>query len=246
MASGCVCGEHAREARLVQSSLVPTRGLRCEAVEIAFRFVPFSDVGGDFADFFELPNGIVGVYLGDVVGKGLPAAMYGALAMGTLRGIHKTGTNTAEVLARLNERLVQRPIPGRFCSTLYALFDPTTRELIFSNAGMPLPLLVSQSGCRRLGEGGWLSGLLSGASYERHLVHLDRGDCILFASDGLYELRNQQEIEFGTTQLDKVWIQCQHKSASESVDFVFDRQLAFSDGNAPHDDVTAVVLKVLP
>ena len=123
--------------------MVPTRGLRNESVEIAFRFTPFSDVGGDFADFFDLPNGFVGVYLGDVVGKGLPAAMYGALVMGTLRGIHKTGTDTAKVLTLLNERLVQRPLPGRFCSTLYALFNPATRELIFSNAGMPLPLLAS-------------------------------------------------------------------------------------------------------
>ena len=245
-ACGRICDEHAREARLVQSSLVPTKGLCHESVEIAFRFVPFSDVGGDFADFFELPNGIVGVYLGDVVGKGLPAAMYGALAMGTLRGIHKTGTNTADVLARLNERLAQRPIPGRFCSTLYALFNPATRELIFSNAGMPLPLLVSRSGCRQLGDGGWPSGLFSGASYTRHVVQIEPGDCVLFASDGLYELRNPQEIEFGAAQLDDVWAQCRHKSASESVDFVFDRQVAFSDGSAPHDDITAVVLKVLP
>ena len=243
---GCTCDEHAREAKLVQSSLVPSKGLSHKSVEIAFRFVPFSDVGGDFADFFDLPDGIVGVYLADVVGKGLPAAMYAALVMGTLRGIHKTGTNTADVLTRLNERLVQRPIPGRFCSTLYALFNPATRELIFSNAGMPLPLLVSRSGCRQLGDGGWPSGLFSGASYTRHVVQIEPGDCVLFASDGLYELRNPQEIEFGAAQLDDVWAQCRHKSASESVDFVFDRQLAFSDGNAPHDDITAVVLKVLP
>jgi sigma-B regulation protein RsbU (phosphoserine phosphatase) len=243
---GCICDEHAREAKLVQSSLVPTKGLCHESVEIAFRFVPFSDVGGDFADFFELPNGIVGIYLGDVVGKGLPAAMYAALVMGTLRGIHKTGTNTADVLTRLNDRLVQRPIPGRFCSTLYALFNPATRELIFSNAGMPLPLLLSRSGCRQLGEGGLPSGLLSGAHYARHVVQLEPEDCVLFASDGLYELRNREGIEFGAAQLDEVWAQCRHQSAPESVDFIFDRQLAFSDGNPPHDDITAVVLKVLP
>jgi serine phosphatase RsbU (regulator of sigma subunit) len=162
-----ICDEYAREAKLIQSSLLPTLGLRHESVEIAFRFMPFSDVGGDFADVFGLPDGSVSIYLGDVVGKGLPAAMYGALAMGTLRGIHKTGTDTARVLAQLNERLVQRPIRGRFCSTLYALFDPATRELIFSNAGMPLPILISATGYRHLGEGGLPSGMFPGATYDR-------------------------------------------------------------------------------
>jgi len=241
-----ICDEHAREAQLIQTSLLPATMLRHESVEIAFRYIPFADVGGDFADFFRLPNDFIGIYLGDVVGKGLPAAMFAALVMGTLRGIHKTGTDTADALVRLNERLLQRPIEGRFCSTLYALFNPATRELIFSNAGMPLPLLVSGAACRQLGEGGLPSGMFRGATYGRHVVQLSPGDCVLFASDGLHELRNGDGVEFCTSQIEEVWAQCRHKSATESVDFVFDRQLAFSNGTAPHDDITAVVLKVLP
>ncbi len=241
----CLCGEHLREAQLIQASLLPIKGLSHESLEIAFRCIPFFEVGGDFADFFRLPDGFVGIYLGDVVGKGLPAAMYGALVMGTLRGIHKCGTDTARVLASLNERLVQRPISGRFCSTLYALFNPVTRELIFSNAGMPRPLLVSETTCRELGDGGLPSGMFAGSSYGRHVVQLDPGDCVLFASDGLHELRNPSGEEFCTSQIMEAWAQCRRKSATESVDFVFDRQDAFSDGTAPHDDITAVVLKVL-
>ena len=242
----CICDQQAREAKLIQSSLLPTKGLCHKCVEIAFRFIPFSNVAGDFADFFRLPDGLVGIYLGDVVGKGLPAAMYGALVMGTLRGIHKTGTDTAHVLGLLNARLVQRPISGRFCSTLYALFNPATRELIFSNAGMPHPLLISGTACQKLGEGGFPSGMFQGATYERHVVQLGPGDCVLFATDGLHELRNREGVEFCTAQMQDVWAQCQCKSATESLDFVFDRQLAFSDGSPPDDDITAVVLKVLP
>ena|SRR5246127_3334827 len=74
------------EARLIQSSLIPSQPFRDNSVEIAFRFTPFFDVGGDFVDFFRLPDGMIGLYLGDVVGKGLPATMYSALVMGTLRG----------------------------------------------------------------------------------------------------------------------------------------------------------------
>ena len=81
-------------------------------------------MGGDFADFFQLPDGQIGIYVGDVVGKGLPAAMYAALVMGMLRGIHKTGEDTATALALLNERLLVRPVAGRYAATLYAVFDP--------------------------------------------------------------------------------------------------------------------------
>ena len=242
---GRICDEHLREAQLIQSSLLPVNGVYHETVEIAFRCIPFSEVGGDFADIFRLPDGSVGIYLGDVVGKGLPAAMYGALVMGTLRGIHKTGTDTAHVLDLLNQRLVQRPIRGRFCSTLYAVFLPATRELIFSNAGMPLPLLVSGTRWRQLGDGGLPSGMFPGATYARHVVELGPGDCVLFASDGLHELRNGEGVEFCTTKMAEVWAQCERKSAAGSVDFIFDHQMAFSDGVAPHDDITAVVLKVV-
>ena len=245
-ACGRICDDQAREAKLIQSSLLPTRGLCHESIEIAFRFMPFSEVGGDFLDFFRLPDGFIGIYLGDVVGKGLPAAMYAALVTGTLRGIHKTGTDTAGVLARLNERLLQRPLPGRFSSTLYALFNPATRELFFSNAGMPLPLLVSGTTCQPLGEGGLPVGMFPGAAYGRHVVQLSQGDCVLFATDGLHELLNPDGIEFCTAQMEQVWARCGHKSAIESADFIFDQQAAFSNGIVPHDDVTAVVLKVLP
>lgn len=241
-----VCNEHMLEAKLIQSSLLPPQGLRHGCVDIAFRFIPFSNVGGDFADFFRLPDGLIGISLVDVVGKGLPAAMYGVLVMGILRGIHKTGTDTAKVLVKLNELLLQRGIKGRFCSTLYALFNPATRELIFSNAGMPLPLLVSGSECRKLGDGGLPSGMFSGSTYGRHVVELAPGDCVLIATDGLHELRNSEKAQCFGAELEEVWVGSRHKSATELLDIIFDRQRAFSACNPPHDDITAVVLKLLP
>ncbi len=87
--------------------------------------------------------------------------------------------------------------------------------------------------------------MFPGSSYERHIVQLGPGDSVLFASDGLHELCNGEGIEFCHTQMAEVWSQCERKSANESVDFIFDHQMAFSDGIAPHDDITAVVLKVL-
>jgi sigma-B regulation protein RsbU (phosphoserine phosphatase) len=231
-------------ARLIQSALIPTAPLVDNGIEIAFRFTPFYEVGGDFVDFFRLPDGLIGLYIGDVVGKGLPAAMYGALVMGTLRGIHKSATNTATVLSLLNQRLLQRPLPGCFCSTLYAVFDPATRRLAFSNAGLPYPLHISYGQCQPIGQGGLPSGLLTSATYENHTVQLSPGDSVLFATDGLHEWMNADGVELSSASMFKLWVQCHSKSARESLDHLFEGLLVFSDGARPHDDITAIVLKV--
>ena len=232
------------EAREIQLSLLPAGTLEHAACEVAHRFRPFSEVGGDFADFFQLSDGQIGIYVGDVVGKGLPAAMYGALVMGMLRGIHKTGENTGSALALLNERLLQRPVAGRYAATLYAVFDPNSLQLSFANAGLPYPLLVSACGCRPLSHGGLPSGLLPGASYDAHCVQLAPGDALLFATDGLHDLRDASGNDFSWDKLREIWEQCHRRSAKESLDFLFDEAARFSSNGHQDDDITAVVLKV--
>jgi sigma-B regulation protein RsbU (phosphoserine phosphatase) len=234
------------EARRIQESLLPTGSLRGPSFEVACRFSPFSDVSGDFADYFDLPNGLVGIYLGDVVGKGLPAAMYGAMVMGTLRGANKTGEDTNAVLATLNKRLLVRPVSGRFCATLYALFNPATLELKFSNAGLPFPLHASEEGCKTVGEGGLPSGLFPGSSYDVHTIKLSPGDTVLLATDGLHELRNGNDEDFSERKLSEVWHRCRGNSAKETLDLLFEGLKEFSAGGAAqHDDITVVVVKVM-
>src|SRR5580700_12019140 len=93
--------EELEEARALQSVMLPKESLCSRGVTISHQFQPVSAVGGDFLDYFELTDGSVGLYLGDVSGKGLPAAMYAALAVGTLRGVHKTGLSSDQVLCTL-------------------------------------------------------------------------------------------------------------------------------------------------
>lgn len=232
------------EARQIQALLRPTGPLRGPNFEIACSSVPFSEVSGDFADYFELPNGMVGIYLGDVAGKGLPAAMYGALAMGTLRGTDKTGKSTNGVLEMLNTRLRARPSSGRFCATIYALLNPATLELQFSNAGLPYPLHSSDLACKLVGEGGVPSGLLQGSSYGVHSIKLSPGDSVLFATDGLHELQNSREEEFGV-KLAAVWQDCRAKSAEDTIRRLFDFLNKFASLAQRRDDLTVVVLKAL-
>ncbi len=94
--------EELEEARAIQSVMLPAETLHAGRVTVAHKFQPVDTVGGDFLDYFELANGTVGFYVGDVSGKGLPAAMYAALTVGVLRGIHKTGQWPSKVLTVLN------------------------------------------------------------------------------------------------------------------------------------------------
>jgi len=238
-----LCEEYKNEAGRIQSSLLPARDLTATGVEVAFRYEPYAEVGGDFADFFVLMDGVIGLSVGDVVGKGLPGAMYAALVMGTLRGIHKTGVDPASVLGLLNNRLLVRPVAGRFCATLYACFNPVTKQLSFSNAGLPFPLLLSNTGCRFLGQGGLPAGMFPKTIYDLHTVQLLEGDVVLFATDGLHELCNSQGMEFSAQRLTQIWSQCGEVSAAQALESVFDALGAFSD-TGQQDDITAVVLKV--
>lgn len=236
--------EH-EEARQIQLSLLPSGTLVTDAAEVAFRFEPFAGVGGDFADSFQLPNGHVGLYIGDVVGKGLSAAMYATLVAGTLRGTHKTGTDTAAVLDMLNKRLLVRPVVGRYAATVYAVYDPATRVLAFSNAGLPFPLLASGNECKQLGCGGLPSGLFKGSAYESHRVRLKPGDAVLFATDGLTELRDSLDNDFSWERLGQVWKTSSGKSAEQALDFVFEEAGRFSaGGSARQDDIAAIALKI--
>jgi sigma-B regulation protein RsbU (phosphoserine phosphatase) len=232
------------DARLIQRSLVHPGSLCGPSFEIASRYSPLTEVGGDFFDFFDLPDGRVGIYIGDVVGKGIAAAMYAALVMGALRGIHKTGKDAATVLNVLNKRLRVRPIERRYCATFYALYDPITRELSFSNAGLPYPLLAEESGCAPLGSGGLPSGLLDGSSYDQYSVRLSAGDTVLFATDGLHELESNQREVFNHRRLPEVWQECRRRSAEEALEHLFKGVTAFLDGVPQQDDIAAVVLKV--
>ncbi len=123
------------EARAIQIGMLPQGALRTADAAICYSFHPFHEVGGDFLDFFTLTDGAIGIYLGDVAGKGLPAALYTALAVGTLRGVHKTGTPPSSVLSLLNRRVTLRGVTPRYAAVQYACLDPRTGILRIASAG---------------------------------------------------------------------------------------------------------------
>ncbi|MGC1449766.1 MAG: SpoIIE family protein phosphatase [Candidatus Sulfotelmatobacter sp.] len=241
---GRICDDHMREARLIQSSVLPSAPLRHYCIEIAFRFTPFYEVGGDFVDFFRLPDGLLGLYIGDVIGKGLPATMYGALVMGTLRGIHKSGINTGTILSLLNHRLLQRHCTdasarrSTLSSTLPRAPWPFPTPAFRSPSTPPPPPASPSAKADSLPA---CSPSLPTTSMSPNSLP----ETLLFATDGLHESLNPEGIEFCSTRMPELWAQCQSKSAAESLDHLFEGLQAFSNGTAPHDDIAAVVLKIL-
>jgi len=233
------------EARSLQWAMIPTEPLCGERFQFASRFRPATTVGGDFLDYYHLSDGTVGFYVGDVVGKGLPAALYAALAVGTLRGIHKTGEEPVRVLELLNRRLRMRHIPKRYCSLQYGVFDPATRLLRFANAGLPLPIHISPEGCRALGGGGNPAGMFENPSYFAETVQLASGDAVLFFSDGLSEAHGPDGLDFGGERLDSICQNQRHASTEEILNAVFSALDEFVGSRPPHDDIAAAVLKVL-
>src|SRR5260370_35672398 len=188
--------EELEEARAIQNVMLPAESLRAGAVMISHACQPIAAVGGDFLDYFELADGTIGLYLGDVSGKGLPAALYAALTVGTLRGVHKTGTTPHEVLATLNRRLMIRGMPRRHAAMQYGVFDPRTRELQVTSAGMPRPFHLCAEGCRSLELNGIPPGLFLAASYESLTVRLQPGDSVLFCTDGITDAFDRNVEQF--------------------------------------------------
>ncbi len=232
------------EARRLQRAMVPSQPLRAHPVEIVGHFRPAAEVGGDFLDYFLLSDRTVGLYVGDVVGKGLPAAIYAALAMGTLRGINKTGERPSQVLEVLNRRLRARHIPARYCAVQYALFDPSTRLLYYANAGLPGPVHISARGCCELRQGGFPSGMFEGARYELNCLALAPGDAVLFITDGLTEAVNLDEEDFGVDRLLEICARNRHEPAQALLERISEAVDEFMAGQPLHDDMTLAVFKL--
>jgi sigma-B regulation protein RsbU (phosphoserine phosphatase) len=233
--------EELEEARAIQSVMLPSEPLRAGAVRISHQFQPVAAVGGDFLDYFELSDGSVGLYLGDVSGKGLAAAMYAALAVGTLRGVHKTGQSPSTVLSTLNRRLLVQGVPRRYSATQYAVFDPRTAQMHVTSAGMPGPFHLSAEGCRVLEIPGLPPGLFAEAQYDTSTLTLQPGDSILFCTDGITDAFNTENEAFGISRLQSVCENGLRIPPPELLGRIFAAVEAFIQGRPQNDDMAAAV-----
>lgn len=232
------------EARAIQQAMVNVDRLRREHYETAVLFRPAREVGGDFLDYFTLSDGALGFYVGDVVGKGLAAAMYAALAVGTLRGLNKSGSAPADVLALLNQRLRMRVVPGRFCAVAYAVLDPATLVLRYANAGLPRPIHITAKDCRPIGEGGIPAGMFGDTSYEGNVLRMSPGDTVIFSTDGVHEAQGTAMEQFGELRTMEVCDANRNSSPEALLAALMDAMDTHCGDSTQHDDVTSLALRV--
>ena len=234
--------EELEEARSIQSAMIPAESLRAGKVKISHAFQPIADVGGDFLDYFELTDGSIGLYIGDVSGKGLPAAMYAALTVGTLRGVHKTGQSPGDVLSTLNRRLMIRGMPRRHAAVQYAVFDPRSRRMQIASAGMPCPIHISSRSCRTVEVAGIPPGLFATtAAYEISTIVIEPADSVIFLTDGLTDAFNTEGEGFGCERLQAICETQVHRSPTELLGEIFSAVEEFTRGRLQHDDMAACV-----
>jgi sigma-B regulation protein RsbU (phosphoserine phosphatase) len=232
------------EARAIQIGMLPHGPLRTADVTVCYEFRPFHEVGGDFLDFFTLTDGVIGIYLGDVSGKGLPAALYAALAVGTLRGVHKTGTPPASVLSVLNRRVMLRGVSSpRYAAVQYGCFDPRTGILRIASAGMAGPLILSAQGYRELELRGIPPGMFPATDYESETVQLERGDSVVFLSDGFSESQNSAGDFFGMERVQEVCEPLREKTPEVILERLTGAVASYSCGRPQQDDRTAAILR---
>lgn len=238
--------EELEEALHIQNTMLPAGPLQSGKVVILHDFRPVSEVGGDFLDYFELPDQSLGLYLGDVSGKGLPAALYAALAVGTLRGVHKTGQCPGAVLSLLNRRLLVRGIPRRHAAVQYAVFDPVRREMQLASGGLPGPLHLTAQGCHKLHLPGMPAGLFMEAEYSITKISVEPGDSVLFFTDGITDAVNEVEELFGMERLVETCVTHAKEGPKRILARLFDSIGRFSRGLPQHDDMTAAVFHCAP
>ena len=240
-----------RFAQRVQAALLPTEPpRRLRNADVAGRFAPAHELGGDLHDFIDPePNSLV-VAVGDVSGKGAPAALYSAFAAELVRSRTYRRRYTpdkfsvAGVLQAMNTILHDRQLEEYFCTLCYAFFDFKRRTVTLSNSGLPYPLRCSDDDCGQIELPGVPLGSFSGVTYDEVTLPLRAGELFVFCTDGIFEAANGEGKEYGAKRLCDVVRENRKATAREIVDAIFDSVILFR-GTAPQsDDMTAVAVKI--
>jgi sigma-B regulation protein RsbU (phosphoserine phosphatase) len=231
-------------AREIQLHLMPGPNPSIPGLEVLARFQPARELGGDLYDFLNYGKDRHGLVIGDVSGKGSPAALYGAMVSGILRSLASRHLDPPEMLRRLNQMLLERKIDGHFITLTYAIWDVKTRRLTLANSGMPLPILVRRGHSHSIRAEGVPLGLLENTDYQETSVHLEKGDFLAMFSDGLVEAA-ASEAEFGMRRLENLFSRNARRPLAQVMDRVFAEIEQFERGQPPRDDQTLMLVRAL-
>jgi phosphoserine phosphatase RsbU/P len=232
-------------ARELQHRLLPASLPKMNHAELGAKFSPARAIGGDLYDFLRYSGGYLhGIAIGDVSGKGAPAAIYAALASGILRSHSQEEPGAAEMLSIVNLSLADRPIDAQYISMIYAIWDDSQRTLRLANSGLPRPIRCHKGKVSRLEVTGLPLGLFASADYEETSIRAETGDVFVFFSDGILDARSRSGDLFGSGRVEKIVEERAQDSAQKIVDVIYKAVCDHAAGVETFDDQTIVALKV--
>jgi sigma-B regulation protein RsbU (phosphoserine phosphatase) len=236
--------EEMRLAYKIQMDLLPKCPPRIRGYDIAAKSMPAKEVGGDYYDFIEIHSERFGVCLGDVSGKGMPAALLMANLQATLRSNVAQDVPPCECLRRSNELIFRSTDSDRFATLFYGVLDPTRHTLSYCNAGHNHPFLIRKDRePARLETGGTVLGTFFDAAYREGEVSFDPGDVLFVYSDGLVEAIDPEQQEFGEARLYEAVISNRSLAAERLLEKVIEGIRLFTGKTPQQDDMTVMVIR---
>ncbi len=231
-------------ARELQFRLLPHSLPKMPHLDVQAKFVPARAIGGDLYDFVPYSLSRLGIAIGDVSGKGAPAAIYAALVSGIIRSHAPIEPGPAEMLSAVNLSLAERRIAAQFVSIIYAVWDDERRTLLVANSGLPLPLYCHNGKIEPIDATGLPLGLFDEADYDELHFKAKPGDMFVFFSDGILDARNRHGQSFGSERVEAIVKGCAEQSADCVVREIFKAVTEHAAGVDAFDDQTVVAIKV--
>jgi sigma-B regulation protein RsbU (phosphoserine phosphatase) len=231
-------------ARELQFRLLPHSSPKMQNLDVEAKFLPARAIGGDLYDFVPYSLSRLGIAIGDVSGKGAPAAIYAALVSGILRSHAPIEPGPAEMLSAVNLSLAERRIAAQFVSIIYAVWDDEKRTLVVANSGLPKPIYCHDGKIETIEVTGLPLGLFDEAEYDELTFKAKPGDLFVFISDGILDARNRYGHSFGPERVEAIVAGCATKSADCVVNEIFKAVTEHAAGVDTFDDQTVVALKV--
>ncbi len=236
-------------AKSVQQKLLPRHLPTIERVRVSAACIPAYEVGGDYYDFFPLDDKRLGVLIGDVSGKGISAAFYITLAKGVIVSQVRGVGSPSDVLHRVNALLYGVMERGKFVSMIYGIYDTSTREFSFANAGHnPLVVLRREGEVQTVAAKGMAIGLDKGERFEKAVstmsVQLNDGDCVLLYTDGVTEAMNTDHAEYGEERMIAA-LKTSPLNAADIISTALADVRKFAGKAHQHDDITLVALEAV-
>ena len=232
------------QAAEIQRQFLPREIPQIPGLELAGYNLPCRTVGGDYYDFVSYPNGQLAIVVGDVCGKGMPAALLMMTLQARFQVLAEQPANPAQLMERLNRILVLASLNNRFISFFLSMIHPLSGEIQFCNAGHNSPLLVRQDGkIEWLEGGGPVLGILPDISYAEESVKLEKGDIAVLYSDGVTEANNPSGEEFGEKRLADFVQMVRHQPADQILQALIQNLQNWIGEGTAHDDMTLVVAR---